>query len=174
MQSRNSKGAMVCLSMALSAPTRQRHLVSTLGKIVLRVAALAVICLATTAHGEVLDCRSADASDYSDPLNRNGLSTVICALPKPGHALVIVTDPSLSWPVLMTPTQSISFEENMLDNKLGLPGLPYFDPVQDQVVHFTEPERLFISITTSDPATLAPARVWLRVDTRTGRIAITP
>jgi len=138
------------------------------------VAALAAICLTTIAHGGVLDCRPAEANDYSDPLNRSGLSTVICPLPQPDKSLVIVTDPSLSWPVLMTPTQTVSFEEYILGNKVGLTGLPYFNPAQDQVVHFTDPERLFISVTTSDPVTLAPARVWLRVDTLTGRLAKTP
>ncbi|MEP4627190.1 MAG: hypothetical protein ABJZ90_15860 [Paracoccaceae bacterium] len=145
-----------------------------MGKMVRWVAALAAIFLTTTAHGGVLDCHPAGASDYSDPLSRDGLSAVICHLPEPGLALVIVTDPSLSWPVLMTPTQTVSFEEDMLGNKLGLPGLPYFNPELDQVVHFTDPERLFISVTTSDPVTFAPARVWLRVDTLTGRLAITP
>ena len=88
--------------------------------------------------------------------------------------MVIVTDPSLSWPVLMTLALTISFEEDMLGTKLGLPGLPYFNSELDQVVHFTDPEGLFISVTTSDPVTLAPARVWLRVDTLTGRLAVTP
>lgn len=138
------------------------------------MAALAAICLTTAAYGGVLDCRPAGEGDYSDPLGRDGLSTVICHLPEPGEALVIVTDPSLSWPVLITPTQTVSFEEDMLGNKLALPGLPYFNPDLDQVIRFNNPERLFISFTTSDPATLAPARVWLRVDTRTGRLDITP
>ncbi|MGZ2257446.1 hypothetical protein [Roseobacter sp. A03A-229] len=101
------------------------------------------------------------------------MSMVICDLPKPGEALVIVTDPSLSWPVLLTPTQTISFEEDVLGGKLELAGLPYFNPELDQVVHFADPERLFISVTISDPTTLATARVWLRVDTLTGRLDIT-
>ncbi|MEM7216629.1 MAG: hypothetical protein AAF423_13905 [Pseudomonadota bacterium] len=71
----------------------------------------------------------------------------------------------------MTPTQTVSFENDILGNGLGLQGLPYFNPEQDQVVHFTEPERLFISVTISDPATLSPSRVWLRVDVLTGNIA---
>jgi len=132
------------------------------------------VCLATTAYGGVLDCQLASASDYSDPLNRDGLSAVICRLPEPGQALVIVTDSNLSWPVLMTPTQTISFEEDILSSKLGLAGLPYFNPTQDKVVHFADPERLFISLTISDPVTLAPARVWLRVDTLMGRLDLTP
>ena len=138
------------------------------------MAALAAICLTTTAHGGVLDCRPAGASDYSDPLSRDSLSTVICQLPEPGQALVIVTDPSLSWPVLVTPTKTVSFEEDMLGNQLGLSGLHYFNPELDQVIQFADPERLFISLTTSDPVTLAPAKIWLRVDTLNGRLEVIP
>lgn len=142
-----------------------------LGKSVRWVAALTAICWSPAAHSGVLDCRPASKSDYIDPLNREGWSATICHLPQPGLALVIVTDPSLSWPVLLTPTQTVSFENDILGNGLGLQGLPYFNPEQDQVVHFTEPERLFISVTISDPATLSPSRVWLRVDVLTGNIA---
>lgn len=156
------------------APTRQGNWVSILVSLVPLVYVLAAIFLSTAAYGGVLDCRPAGARDYSDPFKRDGLSTVICHLPEPGEALVIVTDPSLSWPVLITPTQTVSFEEDMLGNKLGLPGLPYFNPELNQVVHFTDPERLFISFTSSDPITLAPVRVWLRVDTLTGRLSIIP
>lgn len=159
--------------MALLAPTRQGHWASTLVKIAPWMAALAAICLTTAAYGDMLDCRPAGASDYSDPLSRDGLSTVICDLPEPGEVLLIVTDPNLSWPVLITPKQTVSFEEDMLGNKLGIPGLPYFNPELDQVILFTDPERLFISFTINDPITLDPARVWLRIDTLTGRLSAT-
>lgn len=135
------------------------------------MAAVAAICLTASAHAGALDCRPAEGGDYRDPLGRDGLSALICPLPKPGQAVVIVTDTSLSWPVLMTSTGTVSFEDEMLGNTLDLPGLPYFNPAQDQVVHFTDPERLFISVTTSDPVTLSPARVWVRIDTLTGHLA---
>ena len=160
--------------MALSALKRQRHSESTSAKIIRLMVVLASVCLCTTAQGGVLNCRAAGEEEYNDPLGRDGLSTEICRLPKPGRALVIVSDQSLSWPVLIAPTQTISFEEDMLSNKLGFSGLPFFNSAQDHVVYFDEPERLFISVTTNDPVSLAPVRVWLRIDTATGQLAKIP
>jgi hypothetical protein len=118
------------------------------------------------AGGELLeiDCAPAEAEAIADPLDRSGLEGMYCALPEAGGVL-IVTDENLSWPVLVSPSGRVSFEEALLsDIALVGPGLPQVRLGTDRVLLATDPPaRALIEFSSADPATLAPRSRWLAI-----------
>jgi len=130
----------------------------------LTMAAIALPAFAAMAFEfRPLDCRELSAGAVPDPLSRDGLAGVDCALPDGTGSVMIVSDENISWPVIVRSGRSISFEDYLLGNAglLG-PGLAYFDPEPGAVLFDdTPPGRVLIRFQSSDPVTLERSVRWL-------------
>ena len=157
--------------MGSSETTRARHLGWTRPSLWAGLLAPFLLAACVSAAGETraVACGPAPPLTYADPLARPGLSVLSCPLPQAGSRLLIVTDPSISWPVLIEDGAATSFEGQVQD--ASLPGLPFFDPAADRVLWQTDPSPLIlISLTTSEPSTNAPIRLWLALDPQTAAL----
>lgn len=113
-----------------------------------------------------LACGPAAPAAVADPLGRDGLSARECPLPDGGGALLIVSDDSVSWPVLATPAGRVSFEQAILDDPAMIgPGLPYARPERDAALFAPgPPARVLIEFSSTAPDTLARSSRWLAID----------
>lgn len=130
----------------------------------LAVVAVLAAC-AAAALGPVV---SACAESRGAHDGRDGLSILTCPSEVEGIAVLIVTDPSVSWPVVRRDGQEASLEQAMLDGASGAEGLWFFEPSMDSV--WFSGEDAVASFTTSDPVSLAPGRTYVAIDTRPPRI----
>jgi hypothetical protein len=140
--------------------------VLNLGLIVVVVASAIKFCAPNDVTLIDAKCQDTVLTDYSDPQSRTDLSELTCPQPNSNTAVIIVTDPNLSWPILKTATDYISFEDAILTNgnKIG-EGFFFFDPQADRVVwNGTPATKVLISLSGADPVTLTPQRRWITLD----------
>jgi hypothetical protein len=128
-------------------------------------AALAAAVAAAAAEPRALACGEAAADRIQDPLGRDGLAAVECPLPDGKGSVLIVSDDTISWPVIVRSDGRTSLEEALLgDIALLGPGQPYFQPGEGAVLYAEGPPgRLLVRFSSSDPVTLAPQTRWLVV-----------
>ena len=109
---------------------------------------------------------------YRDPLGRPDLAMLRCGAPEAATEVIVVTDPTVSWPVFRSADGVVSSENHLLDRASEIsPGTYYFDPEADRVLWLTgSTPAVLMSFSSSDPTSFAPLRTWVRFDPATGAI----